>query len=162
MENDPSKQSIHSLTPLERGGVEARIGFAVQDHVAARYLIELLEDSSLLEVWCETHDDITLIRQAETSQEVEFVQVKSNSLNQLWSISLLATQDKKDKRAVPASSIFERSLANDRCCEPCRFRLVTCLPPNSGLEALCLPFDAPDRQSKSEALKAVAKVDPIV
>ena len=71
--------SIHSLPPLERGGVEARIGFAIQDHVAASYLIHLLEEPTLLEVWCETHDDITLIRQGQATQEVEFVQVKRPS-----------------------------------------------------------------------------------
>lgn len=156
MGQSPAKPSIHSLPPLERGGSEARNGFAFQDHVAARYLIELLEISSLLEVWCETHDDITLIWQGRASQEIEFVQVKSNSLNQLWSIPRLAAQDKKDKKSVPLSSIYERSLANDRCCEPCRFRLVTCLPPNSDLEALRLPFDAPDRLSKANAFVVVA------
>ena len=78
--NSPAKLSIHSLPPLERGGVEARIGFAFQDHVAASYLIDLLEEPTLLEVWCETHDDITLIWQGKASQEVEFVQVKSNAL----------------------------------------------------------------------------------
>lgn len=148
--------SIHSLPPLERGGVEARIGFAVQDHVAASYLIRLLEEPTLLEVWCETHDDITLIWQATESQEVEFVQVKSNALNQLWSVAVLTAPDRKDGEAQPASSIFERSLANDRCCEPCRFRLVTCLPPNKELEALCLPFNAPDRQAKASELNTVA------
>lgn len=156
MEESLEKPSIHSLPPLERGGENARAGFEVQDHVAARYLIALLEIPSLLEVWCETHDDITLIWQTNASQEVEFVQVKSNVLDQLWSISLIAAQDKKDKKTVPASSIFERSLANDRCCEPCRFRLVTCLPPNSDLEVLCLPFEAPDRQSNADALATVA------
>ncbi len=157
MENSPPKPSIHLLPPLERGGVEARIGFAVQDHVAASYLIDLLlDDSALAEVWCETHDDITLIRQSGTTQEVEFVQVKSNSLNQLWSIPVLAARDKKDKKAVPASSIYERSLANDRCCEPCRFRLVTCLQPKTDLAVLCLQFDAPDRLSKADALNKLA------
>lgn len=156
MDSSPPKPSIHTLPPLERGGVEARIGFAVQDHVAASYLIDLLLDGlSLAEVWCETHDDITLIRQNAGAQEVEFVQVKSNALDQLWSVALLASQDKKDKKAVPASSIYERSLANDRCCEPCRFRLVTCLQPNSDLAVLCLQFDAPDRLSKADALKTL-------
>lgn len=155
--DSPPKPSIHTLPPLERGGVEARIGFVVQDHVAANYLIDLLLDvSALAEVWCETHDDITLIHQNGTTQEVEFVQVKSNALDQLWSLALIASRDKKDKKNVPASSIYERSLANDRCCEPCRFRLVTCLQPNSDLAILCLQFNAPDRLSKADALKTLA------
>lgn len=157
MESSPNKPSIHTLPPLESGGVEARIGFAVQDHVAVSYLIDLLlDDSALAEVWCETHDDITLIRQNVGTQEVEFVQVKSNALDQLWSVALLASRDKKDKKVLPASSIYERSLANDRCCEPCRFRLVTCLQPNSDLAVLCLQFDAPDRLTKADALKTLA------
>lgn len=152
----PEILSIHVLPPLERGGFEARVGFALQDHVAARCLIELLENPSLLEVWCETHDDITLIRQANDLQEAEFIQVKSNSLGQLWSTALLGARDKKDKKSVPATSIYERSLANDRCSEPCWFRLVTSLPPNSNLDVLRLPFQAPDRLSKLDALSAVA------
>ena len=148
--------SIHSLPPLERGGVEARIGFAIQDHVAASYLIHLLEEPTLLEVWCETHDDITLIRQVQASQEVEFVQVKSNALDQLWSVAVLSRPDRKNGEVQQASSIYERSLANDRCCEPCRFRLVTCLPPNSDLAVLQLPHDAPDRTAKADALKTLA------
>lgn len=151
----PAQPSIHILPPLERGGIEARIGFALQDHVAASYLIDLLDDTNLLEVWCETHDDITLIWHGTDSQEVEYVQVKSNALDQLWSVPILAKQDRKDGQAQSASSIYERSLANDRCCEPCRFRLVTCLPPNSDLDALCLPHDAPDRLAKTDDLKGV-------
>jgi hypothetical protein len=152
----PAKPSIHQLPPLERGGMEARIGFEIQDHVASSYLIDLLENPALLEVWCETHDDITLIWQEAGSQEVEFVQVKSNALNRLWSVAIIARQERKKEETQPASSIFERSLANDRCCEPCRFRLVTCLPPNADLDALRLPFDAPDRKAKADALDTVA------
>jgi Cap4 dsDNA endonuclease len=148
--------SIHSLPPLERGGVEARIGFAIQDHVAASYLIHLLEEPTLLEVWCETHDDITLIRQGQATQEVEFVQVKSQALDQLWSVAILSRPDRKDGKVQQGSSIYERSLANDRCCEPCRFRLVTCLPSNSNLGVLQLPHDAPDRTAKADALKKLA------
>lgn len=151
-----STPSIHLLPPLERGGVEARIGFAIQDHVAAAYLIRLLEEPTLLEVWCETHDDITLIRQGQASQEIEYVQVKSHALDQLWSVAMLSRPDRKEGKAQQGSSIFERSLANDRCSEPCHFRLVTCIPPNSELSVLQLPHDAPDRTAKADALKKLA------
>ncbi|WP_366055795.1 dsDNA nuclease domain-containing protein [Gimesia sp.] len=75
--------SIRNLSPLERGGVEARKGFEFQDHIAAGFLIDLLVHSELLEVWCETHDDITLIWQETSDLVVEFVQVKALALNQL-------------------------------------------------------------------------------
>jgi hypothetical protein len=123
-------------------------------------LIELLSTSELLEVWCETHDDITLIWHHNTDQEIEFVQVKSLTLDQLWSVAKLTDRDRKEKQSVSGTSILERSLANDRCCEPCRFRLVTTLPPNSELEFLRLPLDAPDRVAKtSDIANVVADLD---
>lgn len=152
----PQSPSIHGLPPLERGGVEARQGFEFQDHVAASFLVELLENPALLEVWCETHDDITLLRLQCGQQEVEFVQVKDLSLNQLWSVAKLTERDRKDKHAVSGTSILERSLENDRCCEPCRFRLVTSLPPNAELAFLKLNFDAPDRLAEKTNIASVA------
>ena len=110
----------------------------------------------LLEVWCETHDDITLIWQGPEGQEVEFVQVKSHELDQLWSVAKLCERERANKEALLGTSIFERSLANDRCCEPCRFRLVTCRPPSSSLGFLSLPFSAPDRMSKKDRLADLA------
>jgi Cap4 dsDNA endonuclease len=153
---NPQQTSIHCLPPTERGGVEARHGFEVQDHVAAGLLIDLLDSMPLLEVWCETHDDITLIWQGQEGQEVEFVQVKSHELDQLWSVAKLCERERANKEALLGTSIFERSLANDRCCEPCRFRLVTCRPPSSSLGFLSLPLSAPDRMSKKDRLAELA------
>ena len=42
-------------------GPIARAGFLYQDHIAARFCIEMLIDTALEEVWCETLEDITLI-----------------------------------------------------------------------------------------------------
>lgn len=109
--------SIHVLAPLEEGGSVARTGFLYQDHVAARYCIQMLRDPSLVEVWCETEDDITLVWQTADGPVVEMIQVKANELKQLWSIALLCDGLSK--------SILAKSLAHDRCCEPCLFRLVT-------------------------------------
>lgn len=153
----PTPLSIHDLPPLERGGVVARHGFDVQDHVAAGFFLSLLDTAALIEVWCETHDDITLIWQDSSGHEVEFVQVKSNELDQLWSIAKLCDRDKKDKAPQAGTSIYERSLANDRCKEPCRFRVVTCRPANSELTVLTLPHSAPDRTSRQAELDALSK-----
>lgn len=157
-------KSIHELPPLERGGVAARQGFEFQDHVAAGFLLDLLNRSELSEVWCETHDDVTLIWEGPTKSEVEFVQVKALTLNQLWSVPILTSRDKKTskekKEDVVGSSIVERSLANDRCNEPTRFRLVTSLPPNDDLKFLGLPLDAPDRIKKlSESADLIASIE---
>ena len=104
MPDSSQPRSIHTLPPLERGGVEARQGFEFQDHVAAGLLIAMLATPELIEVWCETHDDITLIWDADTVQEVEFVQVKCLTLDQLWSIAILTGRDRKDKQAVSGTS----------------------------------------------------------
>lgn len=153
----PTPLSIHDLPPLERGGVIARHGFDVQDHVAAGFFLSLLDSVALLEVWCETHDDITLIWSDSSGQEIEFVQVKSNELDQLWSIAKLCDRDKKDKAPQAGTSIYERSLANDRCKEPCRFRLVTCRPAHSDLAVLTLPNSAPDRTAKQADIDSLSK-----
>ncbi|MFO1043282.1 MAG: dsDNA nuclease domain-containing protein [Planctomycetaceae bacterium] len=152
-----TSSSIHALPPLERGGVVARHGFDVQDHVAAGFVLSMLELPELLQVWCETHDDITLIWQGQSGEEIEFVQVKSNELDQLWSVSKLCEREKKDKASKAGTSIYERSLANDRCVEPCRFRLVTCRPVQSDLYVLTLPHSAPDRATKHADFDALSK-----
>jgi hypothetical protein len=82
--------SIHDLSPLEEGGPVARAGFLYQDHIGARFCIEMLQNANLVGVWCETLDDITLIWATDGGGEtVEFVQVKSNELDQMWSIALI-------------------------------------------------------------------------
>lgn len=129
--------SIHVLSPLEEGGSVARTGFLYQDHVAARFCIQMLRDPSLLEVWCETEDDITLLWQTADGLVVELVQVKSNELSQLWSIALLCEGGSK--------SILAKSLAHDRCCEPCVFRVVTRVDIHPTLHPLRLDRGHPGR-----------------
>jgi hypothetical protein len=46
--------SIYELAPFEQGGPIARTGFLYQDHIAARFCIEMLRNPNLLEVWCES------------------------------------------------------------------------------------------------------------
>jgi hypothetical protein len=87
--------SIHALAPLESGGTIARRGFAVQDHVAAGLCLDMLADPTLAQVWCESQDDITLVWLAGIAEEIEFVQVKSNELDQLWTIAKLMEKEKK-------------------------------------------------------------------
>jgi hypothetical protein len=95
--------SIHDLPPLEQGGPIARAGFLYQDHIGARFCIEMLRNTKLAAVWCETLDDITLIWTDCGEATAEFVQVKSNDLGQMWSVALLCDGGK--------ASIVARSLA---------------------------------------------------
>ncbi len=120
--------SYRDVPPLESGGVIARSGFEFQDHVSAGYCIDILQNKALIEVWCESLDDITLIRKSEECEEFEFIQAESNEFNHFWSVAELCKRDKRDKTPIVGSSILEKSLAYERGAEPCYFRMVTCLP----------------------------------
>jgi hypothetical protein len=124
--------SIFDLVPLEHGGATARAGFLYQDHVAAKYCIEMLLDPALEQVWCETLDDITLIRRIDGAPLIEFVQVKAADLSQMWTVALIC--DGKQQ------SLVARSLAHHRCAEPCRFRVVSRTGVHAELKVLT--FDA--------------------
>jgi hypothetical protein len=130
--------SIHALTPLEQGGSVARTGFLYQDHVAARFCLEMLTGAKIQEVWCETEDDITLLWDTADGALVEFVQVKGNELTQLWSTALICS-------GGATESIAAKSLQHDRCSEPCVFRIVTRTQLNPELAVLKLDRAHQDR-----------------
>ena len=148
---DASPDSIYDLPPLETGGIEARQGFRFQDHVAAGFCLDMLLNDELREVWCETQDDVTLIWTNGNGIRVEFVQAKSNKLNQLWSVAKLCERKKKKN----GTSIIEKSLAYDRCSEPTSFRIVTSRDVQGDLSPLCLPLGDPDRLPKAAELASV-------
>lgn len=154
----PKLQSIDELEPLEHGGQAARKGFNYQDHIAASFLIDMLEDKAILHIACETHDDIVAVRQenADEQRTVEFVQIKATADDQLWSISGLCSRDK----SKPGTSIFEKSLLHDRASEASIFRLVTLRPAKTELSLLKLPRDHADRsdpQKLSTLVEAIEK-----
>lgn len=166
--------SIHSLEPLEQGGVIARQGFAYQDHVAVAFLLQMLGDQTsghvLAAVWCEAEDDITLIWQRSNGETVEFVQVKRTELDQLWTAAKIchrespsggvsvqsgtALNGEEAARAAPRS-LFEKSLAHDRCTEPCSFRVVTAWELAQALRVLRLNLEHPHREQGHEEIEAV-------
>jgi hypothetical protein len=150
--------SIHELPPIETGGIEARKGLSFQDHVAACFLLEMFENEDLEQVWCETQDDITLIWNANGNERVEFVQAKSNNLNQLWSVAELCKLVRKDSKESKSSpSILERSLQYDRCKEFCCFRIITTVGPNRELSILKLPIESSERNRNPEKINALKK-----
>ena len=61
-------------------GPVARTGFSYQDEIAVSFLIQMLEDPSIIKVHCETQDDILLVSESAGSKEriAEFVQVKAS------------------------------------------------------------------------------------
>lgn len=138
--------SIHDLPPLEQGGPIARTGFMYQDHVAARFCIEMLRNPTLIDVWCETLDDITLLWSAPGGGlTVEFVQVKSSDHGQMWSIALICADGNK--------SLVARSLAQHRCHEPCCFRIVTRVGVNLDLRVLLLEREHKDRHVANPSVR---------
>lgn len=107
----------------------------------------MLSDPTLVEVWCETEDDITLLWQTADGLVVELVQVKASELPQLWSVALLCQG--------AAMSIVAKSMAHDRCCEPCLFRLVTRVDVHPALRPLRLERGHPGRCLGNGAVRAL-------
>jgi hypothetical protein len=145
-------KSIRDMCPLERGGAVAHKGLLFQDHIAAKFCLEMLEDSSLREVWCESQDDITLFWAGGPCETVEFVQVKSEEMDQLWSIAKLCSRES----GKAGTSIVERSLAYDRpALEERRFRLVTARDVTGELEILKSPLNSRHRSEHKDVIEGI-------
>ena len=104
--------SIDEYTPDEQGGPIARSGFTYQDYVAARFFVQMIVDSTMVKVHCETQDDIVIVRSIPSKEELEaeFVQVKTSDQDSLWSAAKLCNRT----NGKPNTSIFEKSLLKDR------------------------------------------------
>jgi hypothetical protein len=108
--------------------------------VAAAYCLEMLRKDSMLAVWCETQDDILLEKTVNGQRSAELIQVKSDALDQLWSIVKLCERETRKKIEVVGSSIVEKQLAKDRGDATSHFRLVTLRDINAELSMMFLPF----------------------
>ncbi len=106
----------------------------------------LLNTPSLKEVWCETYDDVVLVWETNGQEIIEFVQVKAEKPDQLWSLAMLCSREKTATRQNgEGTSILEKSLARDNCAEETKFRLVTARGLKSELGLLNLQREHPDR-----------------
>jgi hypothetical protein len=153
-----SSPSIRAIPLPTTGGIPARQGFNLQDHVAASYCIRMISEAQIKEVWSEVHDDVTLIWQVGSGEEVEFVQVKGTEPDQLWSIALLCQPDYASQKK-DGTSIFERSLSRHGCSEPCRFRIVTARDVKEELRPLTHALESQERSDAAPELAAlVAKL----
>ncbi len=116
----------------------------------------MLENPVLLRVHCETHDDVLLVRADGTVGErtAEYVQVKSNELDKLWSVPDLCNQKKGNEgKAKLGTSIYETSLSRDQHVEASRFRIVTLRDVNRELRFLKYPCGAPGREPECVEFK---------
>lgn len=166
--------SIHNLEPLEKGGEVARQGFIYQDHVGAGFCLDMVELDELLQVWFETHDDITLIwANANNTIKVEFVQVKHVDRSSRWSVAALTAREKetigkeKDtKLPKVGTSLLEKSLNNSRCLEETSFRIVTSVDVDQDLTVLTLVREGHQRklnlaESNALATRIIARLGAI-
>lgn len=146
--------SVDHAKPTEEGGSNARAGFNYQDEVAVGLLIDMLASSSLLKIHCETHDDIVLVWQTDSSPDrtAEYIQVKASEQDKLWSVADLCQQKKKGK---VGTSIFETSLGRDQHVETSRFRLVTLRPVVGALKPLTYALDSKSRALSTKEMKAL-------
>ncbi|MFU0504178.1 dsDNA nuclease domain-containing protein [Pseudaminobacter sp. NGMCC 1.201702] len=127
--------SIIAASTDAGGGIAARKGFRIQDHVAARLALEMLHDSTILQLECETGDDVVLRRIEAGQTIIEYVQVKTTEIDAKWSIKeLTARVDNKQ-----GSSVCEKSLLCDKHGEIAWFRFVT----TRAVSAKLQPFRRP-------------------
>lgn len=150
----PAWPSVDDVEPEEEGGPVARTGFNYQDEIAVGFLLEMLEDPTLLKIHCETHDDVLLVRAPPTlpAPIAEFVQVKAREEDKLWSVPDICAPK---KRGAVGTSIYETSLGRDKHQEAPRFRLVTLRPVVNELKLLTYPCGAPGREPHSDGFKAL-------
>lgn len=149
--------SIDIASPKEQGGPIARQGFSYQDEIAVGFLLDMIEDTGLVKIHFETHDDLVLVRvlAANPAQTTaEFVQVKAGEPDKLWSVADICQRKKKD---AVGTSIFETSLGRDEHDEISAFRLVTLRPVVSDLTPLTYAFGLEGRKPGCEAMKALEK-----
>lgn len=140
--------------PSDPSGIYARQGFAYQDDVAARFYIEMLATNDLSDVACETHDDVLLIWKRGGIEIAEYLQVKSDQPDQLWTAAKLCEKERSTTHPDGAgTSILEKSLARDAHQEPSWFGIVTSRQIRSDLEVLTRERGHEHRQLSYEPFK---------
>lgn len=125
----------HVPTASDAGAVAARQGFKYQDHVGAHFVLEMINNPSLLCVECETADDIVLVWDDGGVERPEYVQVKTTEGDKKWSLLEIC---KRDAGATRPTSLVERSLLCDRCGPSALFRIVSRRDVNKALSPLKL------------------------
>ncbi|MFC3629664.1 dsDNA nuclease domain-containing protein [Paracoccus angustae] len=139
--------------PSNAGGVAARAGFTYQDQVGVGFLLDMLEDATIVAVEFETADDITLRILEEDRSINEYVQVKTTEDDRKWSIKEITERSKSSTKTLPGTSLCEKSLACDRFEAEPRFRIVSRRDVASALKPFCAPRGR--RKAVTEKLAAL-------
>lgn len=105
--------------------------------MAAGLLIDMLSDVRIIQIECETADDL-VIRWNEEGGVTEYVQVKTTDDDSKWSITELVTRTPKGN---VGSSIAEKSLACDVNEGGVAFRIVTLREVRADLRLFKVPRD---------------------
>ncbi|AWM05009.1 HamA C-terminal domain-containing protein [Bradyrhizobium symbiodeficiens] len=137
----------------DAGGVAARIGFKYQDHVAASFVLDMLDDRRVVQVECETSDDITRVLHQDDLEIVEYIQVKTTDRDKKWTSTELTARVTKDN----PTSLVEKSLLADRHQPSARFRIVTRRSVNASLAALLDPIERRETTGQISVLAAKLK-----
>jgi Cap4, dsDNA endonuclease domain len=143
--------SVDVAKPIEEGGPDARKGFNYQDEIAVSFLLDMMEDDSIVKIHCETHDDILVVRATEEMNQncAEYVQVKATEPKQLWTFATLCQR----KNGKEGTSVLERSLAHDCHKEHSRFRILTLRQVSPELKILTNPIGSVGREPCCAALQ---------
>ncbi|MBX5213696.1 DUF1837 domain-containing protein [Rhizobium sp. NLR10a] len=131
------KPLVDPYAASDAGGVKARQGFAFQDHIAASFLLDLLSDPALLQVECETGDDIALRWDRNGTGVSEYVQVKITDGDSNWNLTEICARTVKRV----GTSLVETSLGTDKFPSDALFRFISIRGVNHTLRPLTIPRD---------------------
>lgn len=145
--------SVSDAEPPDAGGTIARKGFSYQDEVAVGFFIDMLSDSSLINIHCETHDDIVLVRDNGDGTRAEYIQVKGGAIDKLWTVPDLCRRE----TSKLGSSLFEKSLLRDAHSQASYFRLVTLRSVVNAVKPLTYPLGTPGRELGHDDMKKLKK-----
>jgi len=116
---------------VEQGGYNARTGFRYQDYVATWWLIQMLEDASLVRIGCEIGDDILAIRTTPDGELHLYVQVKFRDSPKPWTLSDITSPESASGR-----SLIQKGIARAAASTARQYRVVSNHPPAPELEVL--------------------------
>lgn len=136
----------------DAGGVAARRGFKYQDHVAAFFVLTMIDDPRLAKVECETADDIFLSWQHDAAEYPEYVQVKTTESDRKWTKEEVTARSAAKK----PTSLVEKSLLCDKHGSNALFRIVSRRDVNKSLA--CLKLDRASRFRRQPAAELGAKL----
>jgi hypothetical protein len=137
------------------GGPAARQGFKYQDHVAAQFLLRMFTEREIIQIECETADDIVCVRDIAGTTRYEYIQVKTTELDKKWSLTEITKLDNKKKE----TSLAQKSLRCDSRGGLASFRIVSRRDIYKNLNCLksSLSERSPPHESESLGKKLVKK-----